>query len=341
MNPVAMSSLAELGARGENLSIVIPTYNCAQYLEETLRSLKAQPGGIIDDAQIKVVDDCSTKDDPEKVCRKVWGDRVEFYRHQENVGPCANFNASLGLAEREWIHLLHGDDFVLAGAYEEFRQCIRENPDVLAVFARSVLVNAAGRWTGVSPGLGPGWRGRLEYTPVMWSANPVMFPGVLLSREVVSTVGHFDDSFCHVQDWNMWWRIARTGRVAYTNRCIGAYREFQGNHTSTLVESGKNLSEIMDQVDRVVESTRGHASPSQTLLMYESPFQSALSQCWFLNGQSPAFGASFQIFQRFPTDFRRRNTLRILKLRHFENLIRRKLSLTPKKFVTPRQELLQ
>ena len=52
-------------------SVVIPTYNCAHYLKETLQSVLAQdPGEAI--MEIIVVDDHSTKDDPEAVVKAIW-----------------------------------------------------------------------------------------------------------------------------------------------------------------------------------------------------------------------------------------------------------------------------
>lgn len=47
---------------------MIPTYNCARYLRETLASVLAQDPGR-DNMHIEVIDDRSTKDDPEAVCR--------------------------------------------------------------------------------------------------------------------------------------------------------------------------------------------------------------------------------------------------------------------------------
>ena len=58
-------------------SVMIPTYNCVNYLRETLASVLAQdPGPEI--MQIEVVDDHSTKDDPAAVVEELGCGRVGF-----------------------------------------------------------------------------------------------------------------------------------------------------------------------------------------------------------------------------------------------------------------------
>jgi len=54
----ATQSLVGIGEHGENLSIIVPAYNCASYAKETLLSLKAQE---CTQDRIEVVDDCSRR----------------------------------------------------------------------------------------------------------------------------------------------------------------------------------------------------------------------------------------------------------------------------------------
>jgi glycosyltransferase involved in cell wall biosynthesis len=315
-----------LAPRGENLSIIIPTYNCAQYLEETLRSLQQQKGEWLDRAQLLVLDDCSTKDNPEEVVQRVWGDRVRFVRHATNIGPCANFNACIDYAEHEWIHILHGDDFVFPDAYQEFSECIGTTPGAIAVFARAVTVNEESKWTSVPRLLGDGWRGPLQYDPVMWASNPVACSAVLISRRAIDRAGKFDCSFCHCQDWNLWWRIAKAGPVAYSDRCIAAYREFQGNHTSTLLRTGKHVEEMLEQLERVVASLEGNGSASghHPDALYEAAYDRLLSQCRAFLGDPEPFNANFRMFNRLPRSFQKRKRRRLLQLQHLDALIRRR-----------------
>ena len=60
------------GAPRPRWSVMIPTYNCARYLEATLRSVLTQDPGP-EAMQIEVVDDHSTADDPEDVVTRLGG----------------------------------------------------------------------------------------------------------------------------------------------------------------------------------------------------------------------------------------------------------------------------
>src|SRR6266404_6785487 len=75
-------------------SVMIPAFNCAKYLQQTLESVLAQDQGS-DQMQIEVVDDCSTTDDPKAVVEEVGKGRVAFHRKPKNEGAITNFNACI------------------------------------------------------------------------------------------------------------------------------------------------------------------------------------------------------------------------------------------------------
>src|SRR3954452_4019788 len=91
-------------------SVMIPTYNCAKYLAQTLTSVLAQdPGPKI--MQIEVIDDHS-QDDPATIVAEVGRGRIAFHQQPGNVGHIRNFDTCLQRAKGRIVHLLHGDDFV-------------------------------------------------------------------------------------------------------------------------------------------------------------------------------------------------------------------------------------
>ena len=87
-------------------SVMIPTYNCANYLRETLASVLAQDPGP-EAMQIEVVDDHSTRDDPAATVKELGRGRVQFYRQTRNLGYIKNFETCLQRSRGKIIHLLH------------------------------------------------------------------------------------------------------------------------------------------------------------------------------------------------------------------------------------------
>jgi GT2 family glycosyltransferase len=179
-----------------------------------------------------------------------------------------------------------------------------------------VYVDAEHVWLRLSERMGHGKRGALAYVPTKWGWCPVQFAGVLLSRSAITAVGNFDESFTHVADYNLWWRIARESRVAYSNRCVGAYRHFEGSHTSTLRRTATNLLEHVQQVRRVELSMRadGLWTPEARHELYASIMVRALRQTREFIHDGAAFDAHDRVLAMLPLSPRsqaRRTELRL------------------------------
>jgi hypothetical protein len=136
----------------------------------------------------------------------------------------------------------------------------------------------------------------LTYDARSWTTNREQFASVLVRADTYARVGEFDPKFKHVADWNMWWRIARTERVAYSNVCVGLYRMFEGNHTSTLQRSGTNLRESIEQIDRLCASEPGVDRAS----LYRDVASMILVQARSYAGDKDAFKANFGLLKLLP-----------------------------------------
>lgn len=104
------------------VTIIVATYNCAQYIEATLDSVYRQTHR---DIELIVTDDCS-KDDSVDVTNK-WLEthkerfiRVAQTQTTHNSGVTANYNTGLREAQGEWIKCLDGDDILPDDAIETY-----------------------------------------------------------------------------------------------------------------------------------------------------------------------------------------------------------------------------
>jgi hypothetical protein len=205
-------------------SVMIPTYNCASYLREALRSVLSQDPGP-DVMQIEVVDDASTQDHPEAVVAELGSGRVGFFRQPQNLGHVGNFNSCLARAQGRIVHLLHGDDYVRPGFYAALSHAFEAESGVGAAFCRGIYMDDDGNWISFTPveqsasGVLNGWLEKIA------SGQRIATPSIVVRREVYERLGGFDRRFSvAAEDWEMWVRIAAEYPVYYEREPLAAYR---------------------------------------------------------------------------------------------------------------------
>jgi glycosyltransferase involved in cell wall biosynthesis len=231
-------------------SVMIPACNCAEFLRETLSSVLIQDPGP-DLMQIEVVDDHSTKDDPEAVIKELGRGRVGFYRQEKNVGHTRNFETCLQRSRGKLIHMLHGDDCVLDGFYRRLQPAFEENPEIGAAFCRHIYMDEHGNWLGFSgleqqeSGILSDWLERIAIK------QRIQTPSIAIRREVFENLGGFDYRLSWAEDWEMWVRIAARYPFWYEVQPLAAYRMHSGSNTKKYVRTGENIRDILRVVDMI------------------------------------------------------------------------------------------
>jgi hypothetical protein len=245
-------------------SVMIPTYNCANYLRETLASVLAQdPGPEV--MQIEVVDDHSTEDDPEAVVKDLGGQRVGFYRQAENVGHVRNFNTCLQRSRGRLIHLLHGDDCVRDGFYSKMQRAFDENPETGAAFCRHIYMEPHGHWLHISrleqleSGILSNWLEKIT------SGHILEMPSIVVRRDVYERLGGFDRRIsCFGEDWEMWVRIAAHYPVWFEVEPLALYRtNRRGSLSERAVHTGADIRDLRLVVD-IIQSYLSMHLPKTT-----------------------------------------------------------------------------
>lgn len=125
------------------LSVMVPAYNCLAYLADTIKSVLAQDWGE-EKMQIEVVDDCSTDGDVAALVKAIGNGRVKYYRQEINCGSLRNFETCINRANGHWVHLLHGDDCVKPGFYNEIKSLFLTYNQAGAVFTNNNYIDEAG-----------------------------------------------------------------------------------------------------------------------------------------------------------------------------------------------------
>lgn len=91
----------------ELVSIIMPSYNTAKYIEESIKSVLAQ---TYMNWELLIVDDCSTDNTDEIVQPFLSDKRVKYLKNEKNSGAAISRNRALREAKGKWIAFLDSDD---------------------------------------------------------------------------------------------------------------------------------------------------------------------------------------------------------------------------------------
>jgi len=267
-------------------SVMIPTYNCADYLRQTLESVLIQDPGPAA-MQIEVVDDCSTTDDPETVVSEMGRGRVGFFRQPPNVGAMVNFNTCVQRSQGKIVHLLHGDDLVRAGFYEILGRPLLDDPELGAAFCRQVYVDEHGHHQLMTRLEQPRSGIFAEALEVLAVSNRIPPPSIAIKRKVYESLGGYDSRLIHSADWEMWVRIAARYPIWYEIEPLAIYRVHSSSDTSKLVRTGANIQDrrrCIQLNQQHLPSTKAN-SLTRKALAYSTMYGLRLAYQLFKSGQ--------------------------------------------------------
>jgi glycosyltransferase involved in cell wall biosynthesis len=224
-------------------SVMIPVYNCSDFLVHTLESVLAE-GVAAADMQIEVVDDASTDADVERMVQEIGKGRIRYYRQPQNVGSLRNFETCINRAQGYLVHILHGDDRVRPGYYQTIQQLFEEFPEAGAAFCRHLNIdednNIISRHVKDDDshwGLLENWLLRIS------ERQHIQYVTITVKREVYEKLGSFY-GMTYGEDWEMWVRIARHYPMAFTSRVLAEYRKHSGSISGVKFLTGEYLEDI-------------------------------------------------------------------------------------------------
>jgi glycosyltransferase involved in cell wall biosynthesis len=212
------------------ISVIMPVFNGAHFLEEAIASILHQTHGL---AEIILVDDGST-DDTSRVAAE-FGSQIS-YLHQENQGPGAARNLGLSAATGDLISFLDVDD------------CWR--PDKLRIQTELLLSdsNRDGVW-GMCQVMNAVSHGAVEKRQFVSAGEPcrlVQLGTFLFHRRVLEQVNGFDARRYQAEDVDLITRIEESGMFLYRHDdVVMDYRRHGSNITNNVNQAKKDFLAVL------------------------------------------------------------------------------------------------
>lgn len=210
-------------AVSDNLvSVIIPSYNRADYIDEAIESVLAQSYKAI---ELIVVDDGSSDASYEKL--KGWAERGKLtlltHPDRANRGQSASINVGLRHAQGDYIAILDSDDMFAVSKLADQVAFLEKNPDIGMVYGQGHAVDANGIFLFKVPGEQHTESG--DPNGLLLDCYMALPGGALVRSSVMERVGFFEESFRAGQDHDMALRIMEATRTAYIPKLAFYYRK--------------------------------------------------------------------------------------------------------------------
>jgi glycosyltransferase involved in cell wall biosynthesis len=212
----------------DTVSVIIPTYNSARYIKETLDSVFAQ---TYPHYEIIIVNDGSTDSVELESILLPYRSRVTYIT-QRNQGPSAARNVGLRAAYGDFVAFLDADDLWTSNYIDVQLNYLRNHPDCDLVYCNALFF-------GDSPYSGKKYMDEFPSDGEASSAAIIsrrchVFTSIMARRDSISKVA-FDENLRSSEDFDCWIRFTAMGyKIGYHRQVLAHYRKHESSLSANL-----------------------------------------------------------------------------------------------------------
>ncbi|BAT55545.1 family 2 glycosyl transferase [Nostoc sp. NIES-3756] len=190
------------------ISIITPSYNQGNFIEETIRSVIQQG---YPNLEYIIIDGGSTDNTVEII--KQYEQWITYWVSEPDNGQTHAINKGLAKATGEIIAYLNSDDYYLPGTLFKVAEHFRQFPDTDLLHGRCRYVNEEGEKIGEQFGNIKTLEEILDLWGVWWRKRQFVQPEVFWTRKITEKVGFFKEELNYVMDYDYWCRIIQANGI--------------------------------------------------------------------------------------------------------------------------------
>lgn len=206
------------------ISIVLPCYNGARFLSQSLDSILRQS---VQDWELIIVNDCSTDSSPQIAAQYAARDnRIRVLHNTENRKLPGSLNVGFDAARGQYLTWTSDDNIAKENWLETLEKYLDTHPDTDLVSANMDMIDENNRTYDVMRSGNAASVNELAYKCNIGAA-------FMYRKSIADKIGKYDENMFCAEDYDYWVRIALNGRIDYIPDNIYKYRENPDSLTAT------------------------------------------------------------------------------------------------------------
>jgi GT2 family glycosyltransferase len=243
--PWEPASSASWGVQPEiapRISVITPSYNQGQYLEQTVRSVLLQD---YPNLEYIVIDGGSTDESVEIL--KHYGSQIRYWVSEPDGGQSMAINKGLRQCTGDIIAYLNSDDYYLPGALHAVARAFMQQPGIDLVYGRCDIVGEQNEKKGDQFGSVASFQDILDLWGVWWTKGQMVQPEVFWTRRIMDRIGLFHEHLTYAMDYDYWLRILRAGsRVLRLDYPLAAFRLHGAQKSRASEKAAAELLQVVE-----------------------------------------------------------------------------------------------
>ncbi len=202
------------------VSVIIPTYNRANYLKNSVQSVLYQ---TIKDIEIILINNYST-DNTLEVIRSFNDKRIKVINFKNGGVIARSRNQGMMQSSGKYIAFLDDDDMWCENKLELQIKYLASYPEFGAVYSNAIIIDEMGKRKGLLMNRGQAKEGKVFKE--LLAGNFIATLTVLMRREIPESIGMLNEepSMIAVEDYEYWMRAALKFDFGYIDRPLAMYR---------------------------------------------------------------------------------------------------------------------
>ena len=258
-----MDSLGGDADADVKISVVIPTYNSARFLKESLDSVVTQEYPAY---EVIVADGAST-DGTRELCEKYEG-KIRFFQQDKNEGVGSAMNLGIREMKGEWFKVHDSDDILEPNALKVLAAAAKLT-SAQVVYGDFSYVDSRGKNPRVRKFVPP--EKREDFIVASWRNLVVSHVSAMVRGSCFGEVGLFDDTLESAEDYDWYLRAVMVHKVRFHHVpvVIARYRRHKGQTTHWRMR-GRILYSTRQRIEAKVKSLLASSADPELLVYYSS-----------------------------------------------------------------------
>jgi len=209
------------------VSVLLPVYNGARFLNEAVQSILDQ---TFRDFELLAVDDGSSDDSLAILRNFERQDSRVRVETRENRGLVFTLNQLISIAKGQFLARMDADDISMPHRFAEQVDFLQIHPEVQLVGTSVTQINAAGLKIGHIRS--PLDHGHIE-AQLLDGHCPICHPAVMMRAKAIAEIGGYREEFRDAEDFDLWLRLSEVGKLANLSESLLLYRLHSGSVSET------------------------------------------------------------------------------------------------------------